>query len=105
MKKWRIIISFLVVVPVICLVVFVLNANFRLWVEFHTEHRDYLQWREAGGPLDSKFYTLLNLDRDRDKLVEGLSYDQIKAKLPFLSEDSRFSPDGYKGRYLKILKT
>lgn len=43
----------------------------------------------------------LMVDRHRDDLIKGLSYEQIRRKIPNLLEGEQYPPDSYKGKALR----
>lgn len=77
----------------------------RDWVKFRLFYRDYLAWKEQGGLIREGLYEPLKLDRYRDGMVKGLSYDQILSKFPFLVDGDQYPLDSYKGEYLKWLRS
>jgi hypothetical protein len=66
------------------------------WTWFHISHRDYLKWRSEGGAFLEEFNLPLVVDRDRDKLVKGLSYEQIRRKVPNLYDGVQYPKESYK---------
>jgi hypothetical protein len=74
------------------------------WIKFRIEYPEYLEWKQHGGPWLEKYSEPLLHDRHRDDLVSGLSYQQIRAKLPFLTDGDPFPADSYKGQHLAWLK-
>jgi hypothetical protein len=94
----------LVVTPAVTAVAFLVlcmvSPHAKDWIKFRVFYRDYLVWKTQGGPIQAGFYAPLMLDRNRDDMVCGLSYEQILAKFPFLVDGDRYSPISYKGQYL-----
>ena len=74
------------------------------WIKYRVEYPAYLKWKRDGGPWLYKYSEPLMLDRYRDDIVSGLSYEQIRIKLPFLVDGETFSASSYKGQYLASLK-
>jgi len=102
--KNNIIISTLGILLIILLLFGVLlyyNIDFRDWVTFNWEYPDYLNWKKIGGKMENTYFEPMGLDRYRDEIVEGLSYEEILKKLPFLTNGDTYPTDSYKGSYLK----
>ncbi len=76
----------------------------RDWLKFRVYYGSYVAWKKNGGPIRSHFYEPLMLDRHRDSMVSGLSYEQILAKFPFLVDGDRYPPASYKGEYLREVR-
>ena len=66
-------------------------------LEFRMRFPEYCKWRMQGGNFKEEYYIPLGEDRTRDKIVEGLSYEQILKKIPNLVPAETFSPNSYKG--------
>ena len=94
----------LLMIPILCGALLYYNIDFRDWVTFHWEYSDYLLWKKNGGAMKDSYYEPLGLDRYRNKIVEGLSYEEIIKKLPFLIDGDTYQQDSYKGSYLRDLK-
>ncbi len=66
-------------------------------IDFRFQYPEYCKWRIEGGNFKEEFYIPLGLDRHRDAIVLGLTYDQITKKIPNLVPAEQFHPNSYKG--------
>jgi hypothetical protein len=65
-----------------------------------TNYPDYLRWRENGGPFQRPFYDALMCDPERESLISGLCWDQIRGKFPTFVDGDSFTAGTYKRSYL-----
>jgi len=72
----------------------------RDWIKYNLFYRDYLSWKETGGDFKPEYYVPFKLDRNKDSIVQDLSYDQVCSKMPFLTPGESYPIDSYKGEFL-----
>ena len=75
----------------------------RNWMKLR-EYPEYVAWKKNGGAFRLAYLEPLGLDGKRDRLVAGLSYEQVNNKFPGLTDGTQYPPNSYKGEYLKHLR-
>lgn len=98
-----------IIAPLFFLVGFWLLVNdsyqIRYSIKYQIFYRDYLAWKQSGGSMKPEYNLPLKLDPYRDSMVEGLTYEQIRKKFPFLIDGAIYTePKSYKGTYQNFVR-